>query len=84
MRGFDAEKVKETLECLTVEKCKLTVASQELPKAVAARGTWDRKEAVYGTKFRVEKFSEEFLEAVSRVDSSFVRVPFRFSRDEKS
>lgn len=66
MRSFDAAKVKETLECLTVEKCKLTLASQQLPKVVAARGTWDRKEAVYGTEFRVEKFSNEFLEAVSR------------------
>ncbi|KAL7413771.1 Metalloenzyme, LuxS/M16 peptidase-like protein [Mrakia frigida] len=69
MRGFDAEKVKETLECLTVEKCKLTVASQELPKAVAERGTWDRKEAVYGTEFRVEKFSQEFLDAAAKAVS---------------
>lgn len=81
MRGFDGEQVKKTLECLTVEKCKLTLASQTLPKAVAARGTWDKTEAIYKTEYRVEKFSDEFVKAAHAavsVDEFALPVPNEF------
>lgn len=65
VREFDAEGVRKTLEGLTVDRCKLTVASQELPKSVAARGGYDKKEPIYGTEYRVERLSEEFVKQVN-------------------
>lgn len=74
MREFDEGAVRGTLEVLVdVGKCKMLVAAQALPKGVEQRGSWDRKEAIYGTEFRIEKFSDEFVKAVS--------WPFLFKRD---
>lgn len=62
-REFDGEAFKKTLDLLTIERCRITLSSQALPKSVA--GTWDKKEPIYGTEYKVEKFSDEFLDAVS-------------------
>ncbi|CDZ96447.1 related to ste23-metalloprotease involved in a-factor processing [Phaffia rhodozyma] len=68
MRAFDETLVRETLDVLVdVGKCKMVLAGKKLPAEVEKKvGTWDRKEAIYGTEFRVDKFGEEFVRAASR------------------
>jgi insulysin len=56
---FDEELFRGAVESLRkAGECRVMVAGWEMPKAAKAK--WDRKEDIYGTEFRLEKFGEEF------------------------
>lgn len=64
MRSFDEGQVRDVVRRLAdIGEVKGMLAGQKLPKSMEGR-TWDQKEKVYGTEYRVEKFSEQLVKAV--------------------
>lgn len=64
MRSFNADQIRSVIDRLAdVGQVKGMVAGQKLPKSMEDK-TWDCKEKVYGTEYRVDRFSEELVNAV--------------------
>lgn len=50
-REFDLDLIQNTLQCLSPEKCRIFVASQQLPDGSKV---WDSKERWYGTEYKLQ------------------------------
>lgn len=57
-REFDHDLIKQTLACLSPEKCRISVAAQECPDGTQA---WDQKEKWYGTEYKLSPLPAEIL-----------------------
>ncbi|KAF2841383.1 a-pheromone processing metallopeptidase Ste23 [Patellaria atrata CBS 101060] len=64
LRKFDARAIRRGLGYLHPKNCRLTVVSQEFP------GEWDQREKWYGTEYKVEDMSQEFLEMLQEAAQS--------------
>ncbi|GMK56588.1 hypothetical protein CspeluHIS016_0304280 [Cutaneotrichosporon spelunceum] len=56
---WDGDMMAKVIQLLDPRQCTVGILSQELPKDVPA--TYDSKEAIYGTEYHRERFSEAFL-----------------------
>lgn len=66
LRDWDPELVKEQVQGLTAEQCRITVASKEPVDGLE----WNLKEQWYGTRYRLEPFGPELLSGPSEGDLS--------------
>jgi insulysin len=58
LRKFEPVKIEEALECLRPDNFRLCVVSQKVP------GDWDKRERWYGTEYKYEKITEDFLDEI--------------------
>lgn len=58
LREFDAAQVQSTLECLSLDKCRITLAGRVPPPGV----TLDHTETWYGTEYTIRKLRPELLQ----------------------
>lgn len=63
---FDAAEIEASLAHLDVRRSMMAVTARPLPKTI---GELDQKEPIYGTEYKVEKMSKEFIEEVGTFQS---------------
>lgn len=59
LREFDANLIRSTLDCLSVDSCRIMLAGREPP----AGAVLDRNETWYGTEYTVRKLRPELLQS---------------------
>ena len=71
IRHFDPKGIVKALEYLRYDKCRITLVSQEFP------GNWDMKERWYGTEYKLERISADFLASMKKASEIGVeaRIP---------
>jgi insulysin len=67
LEEFDVELLTNATQLLDPRRAVIGVTCQTLPSSV--QGTFDRKEPIYGTEYKLEKVSEKFLKEVSAITS---------------
>ncbi|KAL5117480.1 metalloprotease [Pleosporales sp. CAS-2024a] len=76
IRKFDPDRISEAMSYLRPDNFRMTIVSQDFP------GGWDRKEKWYGTEYKVEKLSKDFLAEIktafeSKERSSELHLPHK-------
>ncbi len=61
---FNPEAIKRGLEALRPDNFKVMLVSQEYP------GNWDKREKWYGTEYRTDKISEEWMNEIRKAAAS--------------
>ena len=62
IRDYDQNVIKQSLDCLNIDNCRILFASKEIPSGIE---DYDKVEKWYGTRYRVEKLSQDLIEEVS-------------------
>ena len=63
LEQYNPDELSAAMQLLDPRKAAIGVTCKELPKDVT--GTWDQTEPIYGTQYRQQKLSEEFIKEVS-------------------
>jgi insulysin len=64
LREFNPEGIKESLSFLRPDNFRMVIVSQDFP------GDWDQKEKWYGTEYKTERLSKEFLDELKKAVQS--------------
>ncbi|PWN29969.1 hypothetical protein BDZ90DRAFT_229012 [Jaminaea rosea] len=66
-REFDQDLIRNTLACLSPERCRVSIAAQECPDGSKA---WDQKEKWYGTEYKLTPLPTNLLTSSAAADAS--------------
>ncbi len=65
LEAFNEDELAAGLMLLDPRRATMGVISQTLPKDVAAEGSWDKVEPIYGTQYTQRRLSDDFIREVS-------------------
>lgn len=67
-REFDQSLIRKTLDCLSPDTCRISIAAQECPDGSKA---WDKREKWYGTEYKLTPLPENIRSSSSAAPSGF-------------